>query len=78
VKTDRSQILQTQMHSKSRKSAPNFEDKGGHSMNKRDRKWWLTTYLLTLKSKHRHRLVKAAAANRTEKPHQSNTRQIVT
>lgn len=72
-----SQILQTQMHSKSRKSASNFEDKRRHSME-RSRRWWLTTNLLILKSKHRRRLVWAAVAKRTKKPQQSNTRQIVT
>ena len=44
-----SRILQTQMHSESGKSAPNFENKRWHSMQ-RNEKWWLTTYLPTLLS----------------------------
>lgn len=56
-----SKILQTHMHLKSRKSAPNSEDKRGHSM-KRIRKWWLITHLTTYKSKLKYDPVRTATA----------------
>ena len=54
------------MHSKSKKSAPKFENRRGHLM-KRVRKWWLITHFKTFKSKHRCHLVRAV-----EKLHKSN------
>ena len=62
-----SHILQTQMHLKSRKSTPNFEDKRGHS-TKGNKRWWLTTYLTTYKSnKLRRRPVRTATTKVDQK-----------
>ena len=55
-----SQILQTQMHSRLGKSALNFENKDGIECRE-TKKWWLTTYILTFKSKRSHPLVRATS-----------------
>ena len=68
-----SHFLQTHMHSKSRKSTPNFEIKNRrHSTNKRGRQQWLITHLKTYKSKPWHHPVRVATSKVDQEGYDSN------